>query len=42
MEGAENMDKKKDDDDEEEDATSMANALGGALSGAGKSPFSLM
>ena len=42
MEGAENMDKKKDDEEEEGDATSMANALGGALAGAGKSGFSLM
>lgn len=39
MEGATGSTKDKDDDDEEEDATSMANALGGALSGAGKGGF---
>ena len=38
MEGATGSKKKKD-EDEEEDATSMANALGGALSGAGKGGF---
>ena len=38
MEGATGSKKEKN-DDEEEDATSMANALGGALSGAGKGGF---